>query len=107
MILGGHLSKTSFRVNPLRGGGGQQPLQSLEKFKKYKGGRKYDPRRENHSTVDSLLFSLHIVGFDSQRNSMIQHTEYNQTSLTYQSITSGTDHSNAPSRQQILIKWQA
>ncbi len=28
------------RVNPLRGGGGQQPLQSLEKFKKYKGGRK-------------------------------------------------------------------
>jgi hypothetical protein len=38
---------------------------------------------------------------------MIQHTEYNQTSLTYQSITSGTDYSNAPSGQQTLIKWQA
>jgi hypothetical protein len=56
--------------------------------------------RENHSTVDSLLFSLHIIGFDSKRNSMIQHREYNQTSLTYQTITSITDYSNAPSRQQ-------
>jgi hypothetical protein len=56
--------------------------------------------RENHSTVDSLLFSLHVIGFDSKRNSMIQHREYNQTSLTYQSITSVTDYSNAPSRQQ-------
>jgi hypothetical protein len=56
--------------------------------------------RENHSTVDSLLFSLHVIGFDSKRNSMIQHREYNQTTLTYQSITSVTDYSNAPSRQQ-------
>jgi hypothetical protein len=56
--------------------------------------------RENHSTVDSLLFSLHVIGFDSKRNSMIQHREYNQTSLAYQSITSVTDYSNAPSRQQ-------